>query len=104
MTAWRGSILRLRSRSIRDHVSRMRFQRTDSAASRRHSATRGVLACLEKIQSDERLIAGTRNQRNQIPQNPNLNHSHDGPALVASEFNIVALDDQHDAATALHAR
>ena len=55
-----------------------------------------------EIQSDEWLIGGTRNHRNQIPQNPNLNHSHDGPALVAAEFNIVPLDDRHDAPAAVH--
>jgi hypothetical protein len=54
-----------------------------------------------EVQRHTSLIAGTRNHRNQIPQNFNLHHSHDGPTFVAPQFDIAALDDRHDAATAI---
>src|SRR5205814_9237229 len=41
-------------------------------------------------------------QSEQTPQDVDLDHSHDGAALVAPQLHILVLDHRHDTTTAFH--
>jgi len=41
------------------------------------------------------------NHRNQIPRDFNPHQPDDGPTLIASEFDIIPLDDRHKATAAI---